>query len=162
MGGFSPSTLNGPAFTVRWNCYVTRPPIGPLRFSKFKLPTWLDDALRGGVRRGRGLVWVWRFVDRHTDSRAANRGPRRSTRYFLLFVLWPFFRWSEARKWIEMNEHRRLNFRRVSLMEEDTLKGVYRVFSTMFLLTGSKLERPVSVAQRGDWRSRFVICWQPL
>lgn len=49
-----------------------------------------------------------------------------------------------------MNEDRRFNFRRVSLAKQCTLEGVYHVFSSVFFLTGSELERSVSVAVKGD------------
>ena len=87
-----------------------------------------------------------RFVNLHTDCRAANRGPRRSTYYFFfLFLFGPFQHRVEAGKRCEMNEHRGFIFRGVSLTKKCTLKGVYRVFSSVFFLTGSEAQRSVSV-----------------
>lgn len=49
-----------------------------------------------------------------------------------------------------MNEHHMFIFHGVSLTKKCTLKGVYRVFSSVFFLTGSEPQRSVSVALNGD------------
>lgn len=159
---FSASDQNGPAWSLYWNRYVTAAPIGPLQNSKFKLDIWLGDAHRGGLAGGRGLGWVGRGLNLHTDCRAANRD-HVGVRLTFLSPLWPLSRRIKPRKWQEMNEHQRLFFSGAFPAERCSLKGVYRVFSAVFSLTGSgEPQRSASAARKENWKSRFVISWQPL
>lgn len=143
----------GPAAFLYWNCYVTAPPIGPLQNSKFKLRTGLEDGAGVGRRRGGASAGGRGASPIYIQIVARSAGITKE--YIILFSFFcspPGLLRLRTRSPSEpanpkhplgMNEHRAVFVdRRALLAKRCEPKGVHRVFSSAFSLTGSEPLRP--------------------